>query len=41
MVTTMGVFFCLVESKFCDKKSGTEYGDVVLRMGLQNYERLK
>ncbi|GBB99405.1 hypothetical protein RclHR1_35070001 [Rhizophagus clarus] len=33
--------FCLIESKFIDQKSGTEFGDAVFRMGPQHYEKFK
>ena len=33
--------FCLIESKFHDLKTGTEYGDAVFKMGPQNYEKFK
>lgn len=40
MATTMSVF-CLIESKFIDQKSGTEFGDAVFRMGPVYYEKFK
>ena len=33
--------FCLVETKFNDTKSGTEFGDAIFRMGPQHYEKFK
>jgi hypothetical protein len=33
--------FCLVETKFNDQKSGTEFGDSVFRLGPQYYEKFK
>jgi hypothetical protein len=39
MSTTMCVF-CLIETKFIDHKSGTEYVDAVFRMP-QHYEKFK
>ena len=33
--------FCLIETKFNDSKSGTEFGDAVFRMGPQSYEKFK
>ncbi len=40
MSTSMSVI-CLIESKFNDSKSGTEYGDAVFKMGPQSYEKFK
>ena len=40
MAATMSVF-CLIETKFNDSKSGTEFGDAVFRMGSQSYEKFK
>ena len=40
MSATMTVF-CLIETKFNDSKSGTEFGDAVFRMGPQFYEKFK
>lgn len=33
--------FCLIESKYNDQKSSTEFGDAIFRMDSQHYEKFK
>lgn len=40
MTTTMSIF-CLIENKFSDQKSSTEFGDAVFRMESQYFKKFK